>query len=83
MVTIQEHLLSFQKYTEDDVIYWMGVQPGTKLWYVTEFGDGATIIAEFVELKMSDKIPIIICSSFDNVLHWGYFSQYKKCQRKL
>ena len=50
MVDNQENLLSFQRYTEDDVIYWMGVPKGTSVWYYIQFGDGPQVKAEFIEL---------------------------------
>jgi hypothetical protein len=79
---MQDHLLSFQKYTEDDVIYWMDVAKGTKLWYHSQFGDGAIIEADFIELRMKDRIPVIYCSTHYGV-QWGYLAQFKKCFRKL
>lgn len=75
---MQEHLFSFQRYTEDDVIYWMNVTPGTLLLYYTHFGDGSAVNVEFVRMAMKDKIPTIICKSQKGNLHWGYLSQFKK-----
>lgn len=82
MVSMQENLLPFQRYTESDVIYWMGVTKGEKIWYHTQFGDGIQITAEFIELKMLDKIPVIYCQTQYGV-QWGYLSQFKKIGRKL
>lgn len=82
MVTFQEHLLPFQRYTEDDVVYWMEVQKGTKIWYYSQFGDGPTIVGEFIELRMKDKIPVIYCNTFHGV-QWGYLNQFKKVSNKI
>lgn len=82
MVIMQENLLPFQRYTEDDVIYWMGVPSGEKLWYKTQYGDGISITAEFIELRMMNKIPVIYCQTHYGV-QWGYLSQFKKIGRKL
>lgn len=82
MVTIQDNLLSFQRYTEDDVVYWMGVEKNAMVWYKTEFGDGPTIEAEFIEMRMLDKIPVIYCRTAYGI-QWGYLSQFKKRVKKL
>lgn len=82
MVNIQDNLLSFQRYTEDDVIYWMGVPKGASVWYHAQFGDGPQIKAEFIELRMLDKIPVIYCQTIYGE-RWGYLSQFKKMGRKL
>lgn len=82
MVDFQEHLLPFQRYTEDDVIYWMSVHKGTKVWYKSQYGDGVVVEAEYIEMRMIDKVPVIYCQTFYG-LQWGYLSQFKKVGRVL
>jgi hypothetical protein len=82
MVDLQDNLFSFERYTEDDVIYWMGVAVGTPLHYRSQFGDGGYHNVEFVKITMRNRIPVIICQNTFGQLHWGYLSQFSKDLRK-
>jgi len=82
MVNNQENLLSFQRYTEEDVIFWMAnekraTEEPVYLWYKSQFGDCPThTLVRMRHMRLIDGIPTIYCYDRNGIQLWGYLSQF-------
>lgn len=78
MLIIQDNLLPFQRFTEEQVIIWMRVKKDAYLWYKGQHGDAPKdMLVKMDEMRLLNGIPVIYCFNKENVHLWGYLSQFK------